>query len=414
MEKQFTLKKLVIYLSCVFVALILLSLLALSVSSHKTVAAFYGISEPNQKNIQTILQTTSIKKNKKKEAYHFVTLDSSVSLKKALKAAGTPDLLFIYGGLNADYAASVSAQKKAGFTTDILNGMYSNIRQTAKIEKNKVTAVPVLVDHYEIDVQRAKFESSSISQINMLSDLEEFARIAKSSTVGPVIFAAGNDVELINVFGALVEAVSGRKAVEAGIEKIRKTVSVGKTSQSSFYNLLLELTSQGGEWHEAAELLKHWSKINILPKNIYQMQKNDVRAFLESNLSVVAFMSLSDHRSLKRDIISRYSSSFIPGTAINVERNLTAPVIYAIQMKKGKQAHSSVMLLADSLQTSLCAKTGLAPVQKNCPTPDIQSDDVRYLVAASGVPLPMLSESAFTNKPNRTAFAEALRTILKD
>ncbi len=414
MEKQFTLKKLVIYLSCVFIALILISLLLLSISSHKTVAAFYGISEPNQKNIQAILQTTSIKKNKKKEAYKFVTLDSSISLKRAIKAAGTPDLLFIYDGLNADYAASVSAQKKAGFSADILNGMYTNVKQTAKTAKNKVTAVPILVDHYEIDVQRAKFESSSISQINLLSDLEEFARIAKSSTLGPVIFAAGNDVELLNVFGALVEAVSGRKAYDDGVEKIKKAVSVGKTSQSAFYNLLIELTSQGGEWHEAAELLKHWSKINILPKNIYQMQKNDVRAFLESNLSVVAFMSLSDHRSIKRDTISRYNSSFIPGTAVNIPRNLTAPVIYAVQMKKGKQAHSSVMLLADSLQSSLCGKTGLAPVQKNCPTPDIQSDDVRYLVAASGVPLPALSEAAFTNKPNRSAFAAALRTILKD
>ncbi len=414
MEKQFTLKKLVIYLSCVFIALILISLLLLSISSHKTVAAFYGISEPNQKNIQAILQTTSIKKNKKKEAYKFVTLDSSISLKRAIKAAGTPDLLFIYDGLNADYAASVSAQKKAGFSADILNGMYTNVKQTAKTAKNKVTAVPILVDHYEIDVQRAKFESSSISEINVLSDLEEFARIAKSSTLGPVIFAAGNDVELLNVFGALVEAVSGRKAYDDGVEKIKKAVSVGKTSQSAFYNLLIELTSQGGEWHEAAELLKHWSKINILPKNIYQMQKNDVRAFLESNLSVVAFMSLSDHRSIKRDTISRYNSSFIPGTAVNIPRNLTAPVIYAVQMKKGKQAHSSVMLLADSLQSSLCGKTGLAPVQKNCPTPDIQSDDVRYLVAASGVPLPALSEAAFTNKPNRSAFAAALRTILKD
>ena len=414
MEKQFTLKKLVIYLSCVFIALILISLLLLSISSHKTVAAFYGISEPNQKNIQAILQTTSIKKNKKKEAYKFVTLDSSISLKRAIKAAGTPDLLFIYDGLNADYAASVSAQKKAGFSADILNGMYTNVKQTAKTAKNKITAVPILVDHYEIDVQRAKFESSSISELNVLSDLEEFARISKSSTLGPVIFAAGNDVELLNVFGALVEAVSGRKAYDDGVEKIKKAVSVGKTSQSAFYNLLIELTSQGGEWYETAELLKHWSKINIFPKNIYQMQKNDVRAFLESNLSVVAFMSLSDHRSIKRDTISRYNSSFIPGTAVNIPRNLTAPVIYAVQMKKGKQAHSSVMLLADSLQTSLCGKTGLAPVQKNCPTPDIQSDDVRYLVAASGVPLPALSEAAFTNKPNRSAFAEALRAILKD
>ncbi|MBQ5999774.1 MAG: hypothetical protein IJL70_09950 [Treponema sp.] len=414
MEKQFTLKKLVIYLSCVFIALIFISLLLLAIFSHKTVAAFYGIPEANQKKIQTILQSTSIKKNKKIKPYEFITLDSTVPLKKAIKATKKPDLLFIYGGLNADYAASLAVKSKTCFSKDILNGMSSSVIQTVQILNDKVPAVPLLIDHYEIDVHSAKFDSSSINDINTLSDVEEFARLSKSSTMSPIIFAAGDDIELINVFAALVEAVSGRKALESGAEKIRKSISIGKTSQTAFYNLLLELTTPGGEWYETSELLKQWSKMNILPKNIFQMKSQDISAFLESNLSVVAFMTLSEHRKIKRDVISRYTSTFIPGTSVETERNLTAPIIYAIQLKKGKQAKTSIKLFADSLQGSLCAKTGLAPVQKNSTVPDIQSDDVRYWVAASGKPMPALSDAAFTNKPNRSAFAEALRTILKD
>lgn len=414
MEKQLTLKKLVIYLSCIFFVLIFISLLLLALSSHKTIAAFYGISERNQKCIETLLNQTSIKKNKKNPAYEFITLDSTVPLKKAIKAAKKPDLLFIYGGLNADYAASLAVKNRTCFSKDILNGMSSSVIQTVKISNDKVPAVPVLIDHYEIDIQRAKFDSSSINDINTLSDVEQFALLSKSSTMSPVIFAGGDDSELINIFGALVEAVSGRRAIESGAEKIRKSISIGKTSQTAFFNLLLELTTSGGEWYETAELLKQWSKINILPKNIFQMTSKDVSAFLESNLSVVAFMTLSEHRITKRDVVSRYNSTFIPGHSIDVERNLTAPIIYAIQLKKGKQANSSVKLLTDSLQGALCAKTGLAPVQKNSTVPDIQSDDVRYWVAASGTPMQALSDSAFTNKANRSAFAEALRTVLKE
>ena len=413
MEKRPSLKSVVIIISLAIVAIIVLAFVALAIASKKPVAAFYGISEANQKNIVSVLQTTYTRRNKKSLPYEIITLNSEASLKKALKESKKPDLLFIYGGMNADYATLQVAKKHGGFAKDILQGMTTSVRMAAPVSGGKITAVPLLIDHYEIDVNRAKFDSASISEINLLSDLEEFARLTQASTMAPMVFAAGDDVMLINAFAALTEAVSGRGAVDSVAEKVRLSIASGKSSQTAFYNILLDVTANGGEWYESTQLFKKWIQMNLLPRNIFQMKLKDVRAFMESDLTAVSMLTLSEHRATPRNTVSKYSSSFIPGTTTDGNRNFTAPIIYAIPLKKGKIPAASVALLANSLQTSLSNATGLAPVQANCGVPDIQSDDVRYWVAASGVPMVPFSEAAFTNKPNRTSFAEALRSILR-
>ena len=413
MKLKINFKCIILLISAFLLILFASLILIVSISSKKPVAAFYGISERNQKQIVSVLQTTHTRKNKNSLPFEIVTLDSSISLERALKKSKKPDLLFIEGGLNKNYAEKLSEKKSGGISVSLLNGMTSSIKQLVEEKKQKIYSVPLLIDNYELDVNLEKFYSSNIKQLNVLSDLEKLAKVTKSSTPSPIVFAGADDERLINFFGALIEAVSGSETLNSARTKISNKIAEGKVSQNDFYDLLTGLTGSRGELNDTFKILKNWQNQGLLPKNITSITTKDISAFLQADLSTAAFMTLSDHREIDRDIISNYSSVYYPALQQNVPRSFTSPVIFAVPLSKDKVSQKAVYKLSDELQTKLSAATGLAPVQANCPVPDVQADNVRYWVAASGTPVTPLAQSLFVSKQQQNSFAEALRSLLR-
>lgn len=412
MKLKLNLKTIVMGISGAIVLLIAILMIILSVASRKPVAAFYGISERNQEKIVEVLQTTHVRKNRKSLPFEIITLDNSISLERALRKSKKPDLLFIYNGLNQEYASNLAAKRKTGLPQSTINGMTSSIRAITPSNNNQINAVPLLIDNYEVDVNVSKFHSSNIKEINVFGDMEALSKMTKSSTPAPIVFAGAEDDELINIFGAITEAVSGKNNWEDGKNKISALIASGKTTYNDFYRVLEELSEEGGAYNKSVSTFRNWSKMEILPKNIYDTKSKDVKAYMSAELTTSAFITLSAHREIERNVITKYSSVYYPSTTLNVERNFTAPVIFAVPLSKDPVVHKSITMLSDELQTLLSAKTGLAPTQANCGTPDVQADDVRYWVAASGTPLPALSSALFVNKQQMHSFAESLRNIL--
>lgn len=413
MKLKINFKCIILLISAFLLILFAALILIVSISSKKPVAAFYGISERNQKQIVSVLQTTHTRKNKNSLPFEIVTLDSSISLERALKKSKKPDLLFIEGGLNKNYAEKLSEKKSGGISVSLLNGMTSSIKQLVEEKKQKIYSVPLLIDNYELDVNLEKFYASNIKQLNVLSDLEKLAKVTKSSTPSPIVFAGADDERLINFFGALIEAVSGSETLNSARTKISNKIAEGKVSQNDFYDLLTGLTGSRGELNDTFKILKNWQNQGLLPKNITSITTKDISAFLQADLSTAAFMTLSDHREIDRDIISNYSSVYYPALQQNVPRSFTSPVIFAVPLSKDKVSQKAVYKLSDELQTKLSAATGLAPVQANCPVPDVQADNVRYWVAASGTPVTPFAQSLFVSKQQQNSFAEALRSLLR-
>lgn len=413
MKLKINFKCIILLISAFLLILFAALILIVSISSKKPVAAFYGISERNQKQIVSVLQTTHTRKNKNSLPFEIVSLDSSISLERVLKKSKQPDLLFIENGLNKDYAEKLSEKKSGGISVSLLNGMTSSIKQLVVEKKQKIYSVPLLIDNYELDVNLEKFYSSNIKQLNVLSDLEKLAKVTKSSTPSPIVFAGADDERLINFFGALIEAVSGSETLNSAKIKISNKIAEGKVSQNDFYDLLTGLTGSKGELNDTFKILKSWQNQGLLPKNITSITTKDITAFLQADLSTAAFMTLSDHREIERDIISNYSSVYYPALQQNVPRSFTSPVIFAVPLSKDKVSQKAVYKLSDELQTKLSAATGLAPVQANCPVPDVQADNVRYWVAASGTPVTPLAQSLFVSKQQQNSFAEALRSLLR-
>ena len=412
MKIKLSLKKIVIFIVALIIFLIALSLVIIGISSHRPTAAFYGISEANQEKIAKVLQSVAAKKKGRFLPFNIVTLDNSVSLENALKKQKA-DIVFVYRGKNSDFAAARAVKKHTTFDIGILKGMTTSVRKTASIQNEKVAAVPLLLDNYELDVHTEKFQASDVKTLNTLEDLEKLAWITKSSTPSPIIFPGGDNDFLINIFGALVEAVSGKSACIEGKAKLEKLIGSGKANYNSYVETLKELFEDGNAYSETYKLLKNWSQKEILPKNIYQINVRDMKIYMQSEIVTAAFQNLSEHRTFERPVISKYTSVYIPAVTETSERNFISPVILGISLSKDKVARSAVEKLSNEFQSQLSFATGLAPVQASCSVPDVQADDVRYWVAASDEPLPALADWIFTTKGQKNVFAEALRNLLR-
>lgn len=283
-------------------------------------------------------------------------------------------------------------------------------REPSQESAEKTSAVPILSNHFEIDVKTSLFEESKIGFVNVISDIEKLSGYSKNSVRFPILFAAENDDELINVYGALTEALCGIEEWQNAAEKIKSAGSAEKHSEMSELSLLAEnIVNEGEPFYKANALLKKWIENGFLPKNISQIKSRDIKAFAQEKETCVIFMTLEEHRTYEKNTISEYSSIYFPATKTDSPRHFTAPEIMAVPMSKNKVSREAIKLLSNDFQKNLAFETGLSPVQTQCSVPDSQADDARYWIAASEKPLPALSDAAFLNSEQKSAFAKKLR-----
>ena len=412
---------------------------ALYFLNKKPVAGFYGISEKTRAVIEKNLQS-SVKTKDGKRAYDIIVLDDTVPLQDAMKSSRKLDILFVRDGANAQYAYNLVQQKNLGFPKDeVLSGMTSSIKQTVteykdkkyieKIPENltdeqrnhiheenrfyhKTCSIPVLLDNYEIDVHFQVFNDSKVGSINYWKDLETLSDYSKKTGKIPVLFAGGDDRELLNIVGALTEALSGRTELEKAVNELQKSLSSNKKGNNALMENAEKLISEGNALYPAVNFLKEWKKKGYLPRNFTQLSKRDVIAYTNAEEPVILFMNLEEHRLYNEKLISKYRTIYFPSDSGNQRRNFTAPVIMAVSLSKNEQSRNSIKLLGRNLQEKLSFGSGLAPALANCSIPDKQADDARYWIAATEKPVPALSDAAFLNESQRALVAGIIRAEL--
>lgn len=428
-----------------FIVLSVVGIIALNIYNWKPTVAFYGLSSQTQNGIIEVLQSTKTRRrgNRNVWSYNVEVLDTTVSLEKALKKDATfvyetrnskgerttevkkarkPELIFTYRGKNAESVALNSKITKASFENEILNGMTTSIQGTAILNsKNKIVGVPILIDNCELAVNlssvnsfwKSKYKTTNIQNFVSIQELEQFLLREKKSNrdlMSSLVLDFNNSYNFLNTFGALVEAVSGSSVLKSASQKIWNISKSSVVGYTSYYNLLKELTQEGGEFYETIQVLNRFQKEGLFDKNIKQFSSKDAKAFMQSSLSSAGFLTLSEHRTYDQKAISKYLALYYPSQ--NQERVFSSPVVMAIPCSKNKSVLQSVKMLSNEKQSELCIKAKLAPVNATCGTIDVQGSDVRYWVAASSVPFEGLAESAFKTLNSRNQFADALKSFI--
>jgi len=359
---------------------------AIGIASYKPTVVFYNVNEKTQNTILAEIQSMPVGKKGKNLIYNVTVLDPALPL-SAQKKAFKGDLLF--ATLDYDVQEAAKSGKIKKMDVSLLEGMPSPTRANALIQNNKLCALPILYDFYEIDVNQNAFNQSKIGKIAEWDDFMEFLRRTSTSDFKPLAISGGNPDELLNTVGCIAEAISGEKALMAAEDKLWQAYKTGK--EEKVLAAAEELCAENGALAEAVSALKQIYSEKLVSNSAFNFTQEDRKFFMDNKLCNSTFLKLSDHRTIDTKVINEYVSIYVPGNDVNGGRKFLAPTICAMPLKNKKSAESTLKLLASSRQTSLSMKSTLAPVQASCGTPDKQADDVRFWLAASNGPVMPLS-----------------------
>ena len=380
---------------------------AIGIASYKPTVVFYNINEKTQKAILSEIQSMPVGRKGKNLKYNVTVLDSALPL-SAQKKAFKGNLLFATMDYDVQDAAKSGKIKKMDI--NLLEGMPTTTRNNALIKNNKICALPVLYDFYEIDVNQQAFYDSKIGKIADWNDFMSFLSKTATKDFYPLAFSGGEPEELLNFIGCLTEALSGESALKTAEDKLYQAFKTQK--ENALITALEELCKEDGALFKAVSAMRNIDTEKLCSNSSFSFTKDDTKFFIDNKLCNSVFLKLSDHRNIDSKVINEYVSIYVPGNDVNGERSFLAPTICAMPLKNNKSTNSTLKLLASSRQTSLSMKSTLAPAQASCGTPDKQADDVRFWLAASNGPVIPLS-GAVPSAHMRKAAAEYIINLIR-
>lgn len=380
---------------------------AIGIASYKPTVVFYNLNEKTQKTILNEIESMPVGRKGKNLKYNVTVLDPNLPL-SAQKKAFKGDLLFATMDYDVQEAAKSGKIKK--MDVNLLEGMPSPTRATALIQNNKLCALPILYDFYEIDVNLQAFNDSKVGKIADWNDFMTFLSKTATKDFNPLAFTGGNPDEFLNVLGCICEALSGEKALKTAEDKLYQAFKT--KNEEKVIAAVEELCKEDGPLYEAVAALKQIYIEKYCSNSAFSFTAEDTKFFMDNKICNSAFLKLSDHRNISTKVINEYISIYVPGNDENSGRSFLAPTICAMPLKNNKSAASTVKLLASSRQTSLSMKSTLAPTQASCGTPDKQADDVRFWLAASNGPVMPLG-GALPSAAMKKAAADYITNLLR-
>lgn len=397
-------KKILICTAAGILLLLIAGGIFLLTPSKNFTIAFYRVDEKQRQGITQVINDIAAKNNIQ---VLYVEYNPEKSIKDEIPLAKKPNIVLTTSGFALETAID-KASKKASLPPELSQGMTSSMRAGIKQAEGKITALPILSSHFEVDIDLAEFQNSNTKYINTWNDVEKFMREQKRKKESPMIFAGGNADTLLDIMGAMAESIDGTESYTEAAKIIRTTDNPVKTA--------IKLCDEpNSPLATSVKQLKSWYKLGFIHPGTFSLQQNDVEAFASSRLSSVLFMSLENHRACAQKTISRYTSIYFPSEHGANSRIFTGKTYYAIPLVKSTKAEKILSeLVSPESQEALSRATGLAPVLAQCRIPDKQADDARYWIAATAVPLPGLSNEAYLTKQQKTAIAAEIASRIRN
>lgn len=399
------------YLLIIFVALIAAVSIIFGISSRKSknsiTIGFYNSTENVASSLSTLVKRYSESPNIKTNFYFFNS-DSDISEQVRKNKI---DLIIAPAGYAVKKAIAL-ADEECSYPKEKLSEMFSSMQQSAIIKDEKIKALPIIFDNFEIDIEKSTFYMSGMKSISTWKDIEEFCAIQKKKGEYPVSFAAADTLFLLDLLGALGEAFEGEAAYNKAAEILSLQASLSTFDAKDVADKLF-IVPDAPLAYSLYYLRKLVEKGYVTPASQY-LKHSDINSYIQQRVTNLFFTKLSVHRTYDIKAIDRYSSIFVPSKTNPENRHFTANITYAVPVNsKNKNINSLIeYLLSSQAQGELSEMTGLAPVLANCPTPDQQSDDARYWVAATSTPLAGLSYEAELTDTQKEALRDAILSLL--
>ena len=163
------------------------------------------------------------------------------------------------------------------------------------------------------------------------------------------------------------------------------------------------------------DLFKNWQKNEIIHPNWFGATKTDLNYFLQEEQVGVIFLPLSEHRTISRNLISKFEVSRFPVINQKIDHCLIAPSVVVIKKTKNELFDSVINeIVNDKIQTQLSKNSKWGPVSLKSQAYDRQADDVRFWASSCrGGQTPDLFNAVFQLEKERgNELANQIRNYL--
>ena len=377
--------------------------------STRVTVGFYEVSQAQQESFTNIIEEISSNASFDVEFYKIEKdqdFEQQINDKKI-------NLILAPAGYAVEKAVDV-ASESAQIEPAVTGGMFSSMRQLAVTKDNKLKAVPLIFDNLEIDIELSAFNMSGLESIATWDDLEKFAQLQKSEMY-PVSFAGAEPVFLLDLLGAMGEALEGYDAYLKAAEILKAAVEEknadGEFDAAAVANKIF--IDPDAPIPYSLYYLKQFIKKGYVTPAARELINTDINSYIQQRVTRCFFTTLSVHRTFDTKAVSRFSTIYVPSKTNAGQRHFTATATFAVPVNSNKNTGVVIEgLLSEQNQAKLSQSTGLAPVLANCRTPDKEADDARYWVAATNTPVAGLGHEAQLTDSELVQLANAINALL--
>jgi len=354
-----------------------------------------------------------------------VVLDTNEPLDTYIKVPVRYNLLFTYDSKSMDSVATFALSAE----TSVLMMMPIPVRISVQT-KGRLTATPVLADHFQVSCNIDVLTKQGTSQPGAIYLLEEIAtkamRESTTSTTAPLLCAGNNDDHLIMLFSSLLETMHGIEVWDAAVLVLEESATSLKESdlitESAFFDFFAL-----PEVYDTLQLLARWRTQGLLPKIWLSLSTEAIASAMGHKIATFVFAPLSFINTLPESTRRQYAPWYMPSGSVTSGRFLTAPLVTVMQFslvksplqsarqasKKANTANFLVRELATSYaQAQLSTATDLVPVNETAKTPDSTVEETREWFAASNGLIPDIARASLALSEERIWFAQTLRNLL--
>lgn len=366
----------------------------ISRATYKPVIGFLDVPDTVRQAIEETAQSWS---TTGKTPFRYITLHEThpEELKKTYSKL---DMLIASSGKNAEALSSLSQKPSPA----ILSLMPSAMRK-AGMSGEKQYAFPILLDHFELAWNIKLLSRNGLSKPTSIQDMRTYGSKIKSKTVWPMIVAGADDRILLGFIGSITEALYGEET--------------WKKIQSTAFESTPEELLQTPELSAVLDTLSKWRLDQFLHPEWFRMTQDDVIQFMENDYALFVCMFLSDHRKIPQKTIEQYDSTFMPSVSAQGLRSFTIPAMLVLQPRKDKTNRTisafGTYIIQNETQKNLSGRTGLAPSNAQCESPDKQASEVRLWAAASANLLPPFSSALYYDPLDTKKIARLIREYLE-
>ncbi len=410
--------KSIIWIAIISIALMLY--LRLGATYNTMEVGFYGLSDKEVTVLSDWLNDRNID-------WEPIVFDSSIPLEEQLDVPLQQNLLFTKDGKNMD---SVAPYVRTAKTQNLLL-MPVSIR-TAVQTNGRLTATPILLDHYQLSYNIEALRNAGISIPTNFIDLEAIAQEIITerqgvSSVAPILCAGANDDDLIQFFSSMLETMHGIKsyeAIQALLEQSIEGVKGNDTLEEDVFNAFFELP----QVYSTLQQIATWENRGFLSSSWLNVSRDDLHRAMENESAIFTFMLFSDYETLTQGAKSSYAPWFMPSGGQRDTRYLVAPSIVVMEFsyvkspfqsarqsaKKNNLAASIISELVSGFnQTAISEAGGLAPVNSSAQVSELGAGETLQLFELSDGIIPDIAALSFVRQSDRAYFAQNLRLQLQ-